>query len=330
MNRYRAIVIGANGFIGRILLAELQSREIEAIGVILSSSETIEVSRKVLESLDYPPPELRLIKSLGSDELNTLFAEYKPNVVFHLAGMTKCKRGHDCLNEYIQSNLVTIGSVITAIGHIQEEARPMLVVPGSQMEYGLAEMPWTESRKCKPSNSYGVSKYLTTELVLSTMRSHAIKGTIVRLPIIFGPGQWPSMFIPELVSKCILGLTTSMTSGRQTRRFLHCKDAVRFFHEVASSLVSGETVPSLVNAPASAPMTILSVAKKITSFEGKQNLLKIGALPERHDEIIDAWPDSTLANQLNYIDITPMDQALKSTYKWYSENAWFTEEKAKG
>lgn len=321
MSKYRALVIGGNGFLGRQLAAELiqKNNEVLAIG----SSESFSTSCEILRSLDYPIPAFREIESIDLQTIRNLLLDFRPDVVFQMAGRINRTCKFDNWNRLIHANVITTASVISAISSLTLGSRPLLIMPGSQMEYGLAKMPWKESSQCEPTNPYGASKLLSTELALAAIRSGAIKGCIIRLPIIFGPGQAPQMLIPELMVKSLNNVEISMSSGQQKRRFLLSKDVANFFHEITLAFINSVSFPTLINAPASHPISILTIANTITKLAGTRKLLRIGDLTDPQNEIMEAWPDSTLAETLIQSSITNLNIALQQVYEWYKGNQWF-------
>jgi nucleoside-diphosphate-sugar epimerase len=203
--------------------------------------------------------------------------------------------------------------------------RPVIVYPGSQLEYGAAPMPWTEETACLPADPYGESKLRATELLLAASEAGECRVGVARIPIVYGPCQAPAMFIPELIAKAHAGLPFAMTEGRQRRRFSYAADAVSFLLEYGKSLKEGADLPPLLNAPASEPLSMREIAERVATLIGDEVRLEIGAIPMRDSEVLDQWPDDSLAIGLGFSCKTEIGDGLASTVDWYRENGWFME-----
>jgi nucleoside-diphosphate-sugar epimerase len=133
------------------------------------------------------------------------------------------------------------------------------------------------------------------------------------------------MFIPELIGKALAGRPFEMTEGRQRRRFTHVRDAVDFLLDYGRALRAGEELPPLLNAPACGPISMREVAEKLAALIGRGARLEVGALPMRDSEVLDQWPDDSLALELGFSCETGLDEGLAGTVAWYRDNGWFLE-----
>ncbi len=322
MCKLRALVLGGNGFLGRQLAAELLKTGNETL--VVGSSQSFNISCEILKSMGYGPPPFYKIKSLEVGILREVLSTYRPNVVFNMIGGLDRTDGFELWDNLTRKNVLTTSTVISAIASLDLAESPILITAGSQMEYGISEMPWSESNKCKPINAYGASKLLSTELVLSAIRSNSIRACVLRLPLVYGPGQTSRMLIPEVMVKCLNCEEVLVTSGIQKRRILHSQDAVKMFIEIASLHIQKRDIPSLLNAPASYPISIKSLSQTITAIAGTRELLKIGALPDRRHEMKQAWPETSLAESLFQQNPIDIELGLKDVFEWYKNNRWFT------
>ena len=280
----------------------------------------------------------RIRHSLGSDDVlimeenlsnrtawRGILEETQPDVVLHLAGVTS--RDFTCRDwaTSIDANVLTTSSLVEAILALPQGSRPAVAYPGSQMEYGIATMPWTEDTRCRPSSPYGASKLAAAELLLVAERSSVCRACVARFPILFGPAQPATMFIPELITKALAGMNFPMTEGRQRRRFLYVADAATFLLALAARFVNEESLPPLLNMPASEPTSMRDVARATVDCLDRPVELEVGALPSRGHMSPDAWPDDTQARSLGFSCHTSLERGLRQTIRWYQSNPWFAE-----
>jgi nucleoside-diphosphate-sugar epimerase len=191
------------------------------------------------------------------------------------------------------------------------------------MEYGISPMQWTEETLCRPFNPYGASKLASTDLLLSAERANMFRVCVARFSILYGPAQSPNMFIPELISKALAGVNFKMTKGRQRRRFLYVTDAASFLLNITAHLLKKDTLPALLNMPASEPKSMREVAEQIAEYIGNSINLEIGAIPSRNHETMESWPEDAKARKLGFSCNTTLEQGLRQTVEWYSKNLWF-------
>lgn len=308
----RVMVTGALGFIGSHVALQAATERREVLGLCRPESEAWTPRRSQLVDANVPVHESHL--ETFSDLVAQIEA-FRPEVVIHAAGSTR--RDPSAWEHLIRENVLTTASVVAAMCAISEARRPVLVLPGSQAEYGALQMPWTEDRCGQPNSPYGASKLAATEIVLAAQRTGSFRASVVRLPIVFGGTQGPTMLVPQLITAALAGQDFDMTAGEQKRRFLYVKDAASVLLEVGDLALSGSH-PPLLNAPAGDPLSLRSVAQRVLGLMGDPIQLNMGALPYQPHEQLEAWPATSLADSLDFEPLTDLDLALRDTIESYS------------
>src|SRR5689334_195132 len=141
----RAIVTGADGFLGRHLVRNLRQSGVYVTA--LGRSPRTEPSYVVMGDAPWP-----------SSRLAEVFESAEPDVIFHLVGGLAASAA-----ELEQLNVGVAKSVMQSVRDIQ--IRPLLVFCGSAAEYGSATVdgvPASEMTICTPANAYGASKLAQT------------------------------------------------------------------------------------------------------------------------------------------------------------------------
>lgn len=317
----RMLISGANGFIGCHLATAASKQGAKVFGLDLPGTNA--GGCRVRASLGDGQCSVREVESLDADVISKAVEEFEPDTVVHLAGSTSRLTTVEAWAECLTSNTMLTSEVIRGLMQSSHSPPPVLITAGSQMEYGIAPMPWTEDRVCEPVNPYGVSKVAATELVRMATRIKSLKCCAVRFALVFGPAQPPNMIVPELICKGLTGQELAITHGRQTRRLAYAEDIARFIIHLSTLLRSDVEVPSVINAPACAPQTILELARFIARGVGREDDLSVGAVPPRKDERLDAYPDTSLAESLELVDVTSLETALRETIAWYDQNRWY-------
>ncbi|MCG3149442.1 MAG: GDP-6-deoxy-D-mannose reductase [Verrucomicrobiae bacterium] len=233
-----AFVTGATGFLGRHLCAALRARGV-----------TVHEYRRDQGDI------------AAATAMCTAIGSARPDCVFHLAADT---RRDVQLPEMFQTNVVGTQNVLQAAGDC-----PVVVV-GSFEEYGDCPTPFREDMAPQPRSPYGISKAIAT--ALATARG----ATVIRLPVVYGPGQPPESFIGGLCAARRAGKRLAMSPGEQTRDFLFVSDAV------TALLLAGEKFTGcrgeIFNACTGQPVSLREVAIQLG------DIADFGALPYRENE----------------------------------------------
>ncbi|HET7880245.1 MAG TPA: NAD-dependent epimerase/dehydratase family protein [Acetobacteraceae bacterium] len=170
----RAIVTGADGFLGRHLVDRLGRNGVQVTTV---------TRRHRPSPGNYAMGDAPWCSSV----LASVIECAEPDAVFHLVGGTVGSQA-----ELEQSNVGVALSVMQALR--EARARPLLVCCGSAAEYGAAARdgePVRETAVCAPLTSYGVVKHALTKAALGFADETGAPVLIARVFNPIGPGMPP-------------------------------------------------------------------------------------------------------------------------------------------
>ena len=219
----RAMVTGAQGFVGRHLVAHLGS----------SGDEVVGVDRELVDVTD--PFSVR--SSLEA---------WPPDVIYHLAALTHVGDSWADPVEYTRVNVLGTTNVLDAAHQVVPDATVVLVSTADV--YGIvseADLPLRESHKVAPVNPYASSKMEAERVAHEDVRSRGQRIVIARPFNHIGPGQSTRFVVPALVDRLLDALANDRLEipvGDLTARrdFSDVRDIVRAYRLLARFGVAGE------------------------------------------------------------------------------------------
>jgi nucleoside-diphosphate-sugar epimerase len=154
---------------------------------------------------------------------------------------------------------------------------PRVIYLSSGECYGAAPVPFREDGPVDPRTPYAQAK-LDGERAVA---EHA-RAIVLRLGVVYGPGQAPRMLIPQVVDALRAGRHVALTEGRQTRDFV-------FVDDVAAAVVAALAAPDGVTEPINIASGVEVQVRELVLALGRAlgastDLLGFGELATRPDE----------------------------------------------
>jgi GDP-4-dehydro-6-deoxy-D-mannose reductase len=218
----RALVTGANGFVGRHLCEHLRSCGDEVHGVDRECDVTdVLIVERVLDA-------------------------FQPDAIYHLAALTHIGESWKSPAEYVRVNVLGTRNVVEAANKVAHSAS--IVFISTADVYGIvaeSELPLRETHRTVPVNPYSQSKLEAELLVRSIVRESDQRVVIVRPFNHVGPGQSPKFVVPALVGRLLDALDSGAASipvgDLSTRRdFCDVRDVVRAYRLLMSHGRAGD------------------------------------------------------------------------------------------
>lgn len=225
----KALITGSEGFVGKSLKAELINNGYEVIGIDI-------ISQNPKERIDL----------LNSHEINDVIASYKPDAIFHLAGVSTIPQSWDNPQGTIALNTIAAVNIFEAVKDHSPNSK--ILVVGSSVQYGnLGERGKlvSEEERTIPTNPYAVSKNAQEEMAKLYVQEYGLHICMTRSFNHAGAGQRESFALSSFAANIVRiekGLQKSIRVGNLDNRrdFTHVKDVARAYRLIIEKGQSGE------------------------------------------------------------------------------------------
>lgn len=297
----RAIVTGGSGFIGSHLVDALVERGVDVTVVDIADPKYRN------EKASYVRHDIR------HDGLNEIFANVKPDVVFHLAA-------HIDDRASVKEPVMNAEHNVLGSLRVFEAARlahaKKILFASTSVVYGQAEkLPITEKTLTKPLTPYAISKLTGEQYLHFYKNQYGIQFAAFRIGNVYGPrqdGSKESGAIAIFTSKLMAGETPFINDdGLTVRDYIYVGDVVNAFLTAAESDVSG-----VFNCGTRVGTATRELYAMVANELG--STLEPIARPEVKDAVKSVILKPAKARkELNWKPKMKLSRGLKQTLKWY-------------
>jgi GDP-4-dehydro-6-deoxy-D-mannose reductase len=233
-NQSRSFITGGSGFVGQWLARALLERGSTVISFGLQAPTAGLLSPNEQKSITWLSGDIR-----DEDALRRALDAARPDVIFHLAGVTFVPAARDAPVTAFDVNVLGAVRVLSEVARRRTlgEMDPVVVVIGSATQYGrhdASEMPLTEETEQRPHDVYAASKAAQELAALQFHRAEGLKVICTRSFNHSGAGHPEHFLLPALVRRA-LALRASakpeLLLGNQdsVRDYLHVADVVEAY-----------------------------------------------------------------------------------------------------
>jgi UDP-glucose 4-epimerase len=270
-----ALVTGATGSIGSVLVHRLCRKKVDVTCLVRSKARVVGLNQM---------PGVRMVEasSFNQDELASKLANLSAEVVFNLAsyGVQPADRDPERL---VEGNVNILTALMRAVSKWKVKR---FVHAGSCSEYSPSSAHGVlldEHHPLRPVSPYGVAKAEAFLSGNSLAHSLEIPFLTLRLFGVFGPHEAPTRLIPYLIRRLSVGQPVDLTPGEQVRDLLFEDDVAEALVEAADA--EGLDFCQAYNVCSSLPVTVRSVAELVADkLHRPHDLLHWGERPYRLDE----------------------------------------------
>src|ERR1700761_3651315 len=305
----KSLVTGGAGFIGSNLVDALVAR-----GDDVTVLDDLSTGRRVnLDGALENGVRLAEVDVRDGDAVGAVFAEARPELVFHLAAQIDVRRS---VTEPAFDAAVNVGGTANVLeaARVAAVGRVVFISTGGAL-YGEGadkQLPLPESTPIAPLSGYGTSKWAAEGYIGLYERLHGLSGMSLRLGNVYGPRQDPLGEAGVVAIFCGLlkegGVPTVYGDGTQTRDYLYVGDVV------SAALAAGATrLGGAVNVGTGREASVLEIVKILADLAGREDFEPQFA-PPRAGEVQRISLDASLAGrELDWAPGTTLEQGLRLT-----------------
>ncbi len=335
----KIIITGGAGFIGSALIRHL----IKTTGWQVLNLDKLTYAG-CLESLNEisGSPRYRFVQADICDRsaVEKIFAEFKPDVIMHLAAESHVDRSIDGPMEFIQTNIVGTATLLQiareywlTLAETERKNFRFQHISTDEVYGSLGpEGYFTETTPYDPRSPYSASKASSDHLVMAWFHTYGLPVLITNCSNNYGPYHFPEKLIPLMILNALHGLPLPVYGrGDNIRDWLYVEDHAKALHLVLEKGIPGETY----NVGGNNERTNLEVTyaicdtldklapeRRVSGLTTYRDLIKFVQDRPGHDKryAIDA---SKLKDQLGWQPAEDFDSGMRKTIEWYLNNAWW-------
>lgn len=303
------MVTGANGFVGRHLIAALRAHGV---------SDLIEWHRRPEALGTSPSRRVRHVDVLDPVAVRRALADDRPSHICHLAGAPHVGDAWRNALPTLQVNVLGTHHLLDALRQTHPSCRALIVTSGMIYRAGPAAL--TEEAPLVPSSPYGFSKLAQDQLARLAADDDGLDVVVARPFNHIGPGQDPSFAVASFARQIALieaGLappTLSVGNLDARRDLTDVRDVVAAYVRMLTSAPRG-TALNVCSGRAHRIGDLLEglrahsrVALTVTSDPARMRPSDVPLLLGSHDR---------LTHMLGWTPTIPIEDTLSDTLAWW-------------
>jgi NAD dependent epimerase/dehydratase len=312
----KALVTGADGFIGSHLVEELIAQGVKVKAFVYYNSFNkwgwIDSLEKNIQN------EIEIFSGDIRDAYNVKKAMEDCNMVFHLAALIAIPHSYYSPESYVETNVKGALNVLQAARELRVEK--ILVTSTSEI-YGTAlYTPIDEKHPKQGQSPYSATKIGADAIAESFYRSFNLPVTIVRPFNTYGPRQSARAVIPNIIIQLLnKAKEIKLGSLHPTRDLVFVKDTVNGFIEIAQSeTLIGEEI----NIATRTEISIGNLAEKIIDLLGSNATIvceQQRVRPEKSEVERLLGDNKKIKQHTKWLQQYSIDEGLRHTIEWFKK-----------
>lgn len=293
----KVLITGISSFLGSWTARFLDANGYKVMGISRENSNYSRIN------------DVKRIHIYNCDQINwpKIIQSEKPKHVISFDWNGVGNKFRNDINQH--NNLPRILSIAEACIVSQAET---FTAFGSQAEIGPRSGAIREDAADNPTTEYGKAKVQAREELTKLFKNSNVKFNWGRIFSTYGALDTANWFIPDLIQTIKNGQIFEMTKGDQSWNYLHAYD----FANAVRAVIESDREIGTVNIGSSNQVIIKDLAISIGKALGRIELIRIGAVPYRDDQVMELRPDITKIKSLGWREEVTIQSGINSTISW--------------
>jgi len=296
----KLLIVGGTGFIGN----NLTQKAVESGFLTTVISLNLPKEDYKVSNTEYLQADITDLDHLKKNLLNRKF-DYIVNLSGYIDHSDFMNGGREIINAHFDGvqNLLQV---------IDWGGLKKFIQIGSSDEYGNQSAPQSEDIRESPISSYSAGKLFSTHLLQMLHKTEGFPVVIMRLFLVYGPGQSNERFLPQIIDGCLSDSRFPVSDGAQLRDFCYVDDVSR---GILMALKNKDVEGEVINLASGEPRSIREVINIVRDIVGKGSP-EFGKIPYRAGENMNLYADTKKANKiLKWMPKTSIAEGIKKTVK---------------
>jgi nucleoside-diphosphate-sugar epimerase len=302
----RVLLTGASGFVGSHVARLLLSDTHEIYALERPGTDTWRIA-DVMNGLHLIQTDLT-----DQEQVAAVVGQVRPELCIHLAWYAEHGKYWNSLE-----NLDILSASLHLARRLVDAGCGRLVGVGTCVEYDLAQGYFSEgTSRLHPRSLYAASKLSLHYLLEQVGDLTAMQTVWARLFYLYGPMEDGRRLVPFVINRFLAGESVETTPGEQVRDYLYVEDVASAIVAVAHSPLRGA-----VNVGSGIPLTVRDLVTRIAQLVGREDLLRIGALPPNPGDPPFICANPTRLYSADWQPRYDLNSGLQHTIAWWRDQA---------
>lgn len=224
----KAVITGASSPLGRALIDELLTHDIEVLAICRQSSERMKFipGNKNIEIIE-----------CSLNELSNLSLAGNYDIFYHFAWASTAG---NAARDVIEAHVDNIKYTLDAVELAKRLGCRRFIGSGSQAEYGRVNVKLDAKVPTNPESAYGMAKLCAGQMSRLKCEQLGMEHIWTRILSVYGPYDSEKTLVKSVVTNLMRGKHVSCTNGEQTWDLIYSKDAARALYLLGEKGISGK------------------------------------------------------------------------------------------
>jgi nucleoside-diphosphate-sugar epimerase len=216
----------------------------------------------------------------NSEQLSQICKKISPDIIYHFAALLERSRDFSLYKKLYKVNVEGTYNLLEALSTCNYTK---FMFSSSSEVYGtLNKTPFTENQIPLPASPYSLTKLMAEEMIRTYSTIKYKPYTIMRLFNFYADDMPENLFYSQLVNTLRRNEEFKMTAGEQIRDFLTVEQVLDYIIKLTETDKSNFEI---VNICSGIGIKLKEFATRLAKELGKENLLKIGSVEYRDNEV---------------------------------------------